>query len=72
MKFKNQKREMTLTSDVLSDNNDRTVLLAFSSENPVVRTIGGQEYNEILLHNPENVNLGKVRISRSFLPKLTR
>lgn len=41
MKFKNQKREMTLTSDVLSDNNDRTVLLAFSSENPVVRTIGG-------------------------------
>lgn len=67
MKFKNQKREMTLTSDVLSDNNDRTVLLAFSSENPVVRTIGGQEYNEILLHNPENVNLERLQNNAALL-----
>ncbi len=67
MKFKNQKREMTLTTDVLSDNNDRTVLLAFSSENPVVRTIGGQEYNEILLHNPENVNLERLQNKAALL-----
>jgi HK97 family phage prohead protease len=67
MKFKNQKREMTLSSDVLSDNNDRTVLLAFSSENPVVRTIGGQEYNEILLHNPENVNLERLQNKAALL-----
>jgi len=67
MKFKNQKREMTLSSDVLSDNNDRTVLLAFSSENPVVRTIGGQEYNEILLHNPENVNLERLQNNAAML-----
>ncbi len=67
MKFKNQKREMTLTSDVLSDNNDRTVLLAFSSENPVVRTIGGQEYNEILLHNPENVDLSRLQNKAALL-----
>jgi len=67
MKFKNQKREMTLTSDVLSDNNDRTVLLAFSSENPVVRTISGQEYNEILLHNPENVNLERLQNKAALL-----
>jgi len=58
---------MTLTSDVLSDNNDRTVLLAFSSENPVVRTIGGQEYNEILLHNPENVNLERLQNKAALL-----
>lgn len=67
MKFKNQKREMTLTSDVLSDNNDRTVLLAFSSENPVVPTIGGQEYNEILLHNPENVDLSRLQNKAALL-----
>lgn len=67
MKFKNQKREMTLSSDVLSDNNDRTVLLAFSSENPVVRTIGGQEYNEILLHNPENVDLSRLQNKAALL-----
>jgi len=58
---------MTLTSDVLSDNNDRTVLLAFSSENPVVRTIGGQEYNEILLHNPENVDLSRLQNKAALL-----
>jgi len=58
---------MTLSSDVLSDNNDRTVLLAFSSENPVVRTIGGQEYNEILLHNPENVDLSRLQNKAALL-----
>ncbi|MDU5442510.1 MAG: phage major capsid protein [Finegoldia magna] len=68
MKFnKNQKREMTLTSDVLSDTDNRTVSLAFSSENPVVRTIGGQEYNEILLHNPENVNLERLQNKAALL-----
>jgi len=58
---------MTLSSDVLSDNNDRTVLLAFSSEYPVVRTIGGQEYNEILLHNPENVDLSRLQNKAALL-----
>jgi len=58
---------MTLSSDVLSDNNDRTVLLAFSSENPVVRTIGDQEYNEILLHNPENVDLSRLQNKAALL-----
>lgn len=68
MKFnKNQKREMTLTSDVLSDTDNRTVSLAFSSENPVVRTIGGQEYNEILLHNSENVNLERLQNKAALL-----
>lgn len=68
MKFnKSQKREMTLTSDVLSDTDNRTVSLAFSSENPVVRTIGGQEYNEILLHNPENVNLERLQNKAALL-----
>ena len=68
MKFnKNQKREMTLTSDVLSDTDNRTVSLAFSSENPVIRTIGGQEYNEILLHNPENVNLERLQNKAALL-----
>lgn len=68
MKFnKNQKREMTLTSDVLSDTNNRTVSLAFSSENPVVRNIGGQEYNEILLHNPENISLERLQNKAALL-----
>lgn len=69
MKFnKNQKREMTLTSDnALSDTDNRTVSLAFSSENPVVRTIGGQEYSEILLHNPENVNLERLQNKAALL-----
>jgi len=68
MKFnKNQKREMTLTSDVLSDTDNRTVSLAFSSENPVVRNIGGQEYNEILLHNPENISLERLQNKAALL-----
>lgn len=69
MKFnKNQKREMTLTSDnALSDTDNRTVFLAFSSETPVVRNIGGQEYNEILLHNPENVNLERLQNKAALL-----
>ncbi|MFG0800793.1 phage major capsid protein [Leclercia sp. GLN_9] len=69
MKFnKKQKREMTLTSDnALSDTDNRTVSLAFSSENPVVRSIGGQEYNEILLHNPENVTLERLQNKAALL-----
>lgn len=68
MKYnKNQKREMTLTSDVLSDTDNRTVSLAFSSENPVVRNIGGQEYNEILLHNPENISLERLQNKAALL-----
>lgn len=68
MKFnKNQKREMSLTSDVLSDTDNRTVSLAFSSENPVVRNIGGQEYNEILLHNPENISLERLQNKAALL-----
>lgn len=69
MKFnKNQKREMNLSTDnTISDTDNRTVFLAFSSENPVVRTIGGQEYNEILLHNPENVDLTRLQDKASLL-----
>lgn len=58
---------MTLTDNVLSDTDNRTVYLAFSSENPVVRNIGGQEYNEILLHNPENVNLERLQNRAALL-----
>jgi len=58
---------MTLTSDVLSDTNNRTVSLAFSSENPVVRNIGGQEYSEILLHNPENISLERLQNKAALL-----
>jgi len=58
---------MTLTSDVLSDTDNRTVSLAFSSENPVVRNIGGQEYNEILLHNPENISLERLQNKAALL-----
>jgi len=58
---------MTLTSDVLSDTDNRTVSLAFSSENPVVRNIGGQEYNEILLHDPENISLERLQNKAALL-----
>jgi len=59
---------MNLSADnTISDTDNRTVFLAFSSENPVVRTIGGQEYNEILLHNPENVDLTRLQDKASLL-----
>lgn len=69
MKFnKNQKREMNLSTDnTISDTDNRTVFLAFSSENPVVRVINGQEYNEILLHNPENVDLSRLQDKAALL-----
>lgn len=69
MKFnKNQKREINLSTDnTISDADNRTVFLAFSSENPVVRTIGGQEYNEILLHSPENVDLSRLHNKAALL-----
>jgi hypothetical protein len=65
---KTQKREMTLTSEnSLSDNDSTTVLLAFSSETPVTRNIGGQEYNEILLHGTENVLLDRLNSGAALL-----
>lgn len=65
---KNQKREMYLSNNnTLSDNDSRTVLLAFSSETPVTRNIGGQEYNEILLHGSENVSLERLNSGAALL-----
>lgn len=59
---------MSLSSDtILSDTENRTVLLAFSSENPVTRNIGGQEYNEILLHGAENVSLSRMNSGAALL-----
>ncbi len=65
---KNQKREMTLSIDnSLSDDENRTVLLAFSSETPVTRNIAGQEFNEILLHGTENVSLERLNSGAALL-----
>jgi len=65
---KNQQREMTLSIDnSLLDNENRTVLLAFSSETPVTRNIGGQEYNEILLHGTDNVSLERLNTGAALL-----
>ncbi|HED2478363.1 phage major capsid protein [Citrobacter sp. FDAARGOS_156] len=57
----NQKRAINLTqiSNAI-DENDRTVELSFASEIPVTREINGSLFNEILLCNPENVDLNRL------------
>lgn len=57
----NQKRAINLTqiSNAI-DENDRTVTLSFASEIPVTREINGSLFNEILLCNPENVDLNRL------------
>ncbi|EPX9549055.1 phage major capsid protein [Klebsiella pneumoniae] len=50
------------------DEEDLTVRIAFASEQPVRREIRGQIYDEILLCNPENVDLS--RINQGMCPLL--
>ncbi|MCL8166811.1 phage major capsid family protein [Enterobacter kobei] len=65
MKIKNQTRELTLPTAINSD--DRTVEVAFCSETPVAREIEGKLYNEVLLCNPENVDLSRLNNSGAVL-----
>lgn len=65
MKIKNQTRELTLPTAINSDN--RTVEVAFCSETPVAREIEGKLYNEVLLCNPENVDLSRLNNSGAVL-----
>lgn len=59
------KREMRIQE--LPTNDSREVLLAFSSETPVMRCINGRDYNEILLHTPEAVNLSRLKNGAALL-----
>ncbi|UAN42533.1 phage major capsid protein [Enterobacter sp. JBIWA008] len=65
MKIKNQTRELTLPTAINSDN--RTVEVAFCSETPVAREIEGKLYNEVILCNPENVDLSRLNNSGAVL-----
>ncbi|ELQ6047320.1 phage major capsid protein [Cronobacter sakazakii] len=65
MKNKNQTRELTLPTAINSDN--RTVEVAFCSEAGVLREIEGKVYTEILLCNPENVDLSRLNNSGAVL-----
>ena len=65
MKIKNHTRELTLPTAINSDN--RTVEVAFCSETPVAREIEGKLYNEVLLCNPENVDLSRLNNSGAVL-----
>lgn len=65
MKNKNQTRELTLPTAINSDN--RTVEVAFCSEAGVLREIEGKLYTEILLCNPENVDLSRLNNSGAVL-----
>lgn len=62
---KNNKREMRIQE--LPTNDSREVLLAFSSETPVVRCVNGKDYNEILLHTPESVDLSRLKNGAALL-----
>ncbi|EJG2384147.1 phage major capsid protein [Klebsiella michiganensis] len=58
---KNQKRAINLVQIEKSINEiDRTVELSFASEEPVIRKIEDNFYNEILLCSPENVDLNRL------------
>lgn len=63
---KTQKREMKV-QEVPTNNDSREVLIAFSSENPVVRCINGKDYNEILLHTPDAVDLSRLKNGAALL-----
>ncbi|QKJ15574.1 phage major capsid protein [Yersinia kristensenii] len=66
MKMKKQTREINLSIDNI-DTSENTVLLAFSSEQPVTRTINGQDYNEILLHGVDNVDMSRLNNKAALL-----
>ncbi len=63
--MKNNKREMRIQE--LPTNDSREVLIAFSSETPVMRCINGREYNEILVHTPEAVDLSRLKNGAALL-----
>ncbi|WNK56726.1 phage major capsid protein [Pantoea agglomerans] len=63
--MKDNKREMRIQE--LPINDSREVLIAFSSETPVMRCINGREYNEILLHTPEAVDLSRLKNGAALL-----
>lgn len=48
--------------DKAIDEVNLTVQIAFASENPVQRQIQGKTYDEILLCNPENVDLSRINM----------
>jgi len=63
--MKNNKREMRIQE--LPTNDSREVVIAFSSETPVMRCINGREYNEILVHTPEAVDLSRLKNGAALL-----
>lgn len=65
MKFKNQTRELNLPTAINIEN--RTVEVAFCSETPVLVERNGKVYNEILICNPENVDLSRLNNSGAVL-----
>lgn len=65
MKFKNQTRELNLPTAINIDN--RTVDVAFCSQTPVLVERNGKVYNEILICNPENVDLSRLNNSGAVL-----
>ncbi|MDF2784211.1 MAG: hypothetical protein K0S95_746 [Pantoea eucrina] len=62
---KTQKREMGVQEIPTHDN--REVQIAFSSEAPVIRCINGKDYNEILLHTAESVDLSRLNNGAALL-----
>ncbi|WP_049851519.1 phage major capsid protein [Pantoea sp. RIT-PI-b] len=64
--MKNQKREMGVQT-LPTNNESREVLIAFSSESPVTRTINGKDYQEILLHTSEAVDLSRLNNGAALL-----
>lgn len=63
--MKKQKREMGVQT--LPTNDNREVLIAFSSETPITRTINGKDYQEILLHTSEAVDLSRLNNGAALL-----
>lgn len=57
---KTQTRQMNLT-EVPNSDDLREVILSFSSELPVERTINGKVYQEVLVHSPESVDLSRLQ-----------
>ncbi|WP_182058452.1 phage major capsid protein [Pantoea sp. ME81] len=64
--MKKQKREMRVQT-LPTNNESREVLIAFSSESPVTRTINGKDYQEILLHTSEAVDLSRLNNGAALL-----
>jgi hypothetical protein len=65
---KNQVRTINQTQiDNAIDAETLTVKLSFASEEPVIRKIDGVLYNEVLLCNPENVNLERLNTGAPLL-----